>query len=132
MDFRQLEAFLAVVDSGSFSQAGKVLHTAQSNISTRVKNLEADLGVTLIDRDTMEPTPEGRSVLERARRILHEEEAISTDVKSMADALVSLSNFAVGDGARCSEIDVNPLMLKVAGVTAVDALVVMDGQTVAQ
>ena len=54
------------------------------------------------------------------------------DVKSMADALVSLSNFAVGDGARCSEIDVNPLMLKVAGVTAVDALVVMDGQTVAQ
>ena len=87
MDFRQLEAFLAVVDSGSFSQAGKVLHTAQSNISTRVKNLEADLGVTLIDRDTMEPTPEGRSVLERARRILHEEEAISTDVKSMAETV---------------------------------------------
>jgi len=87
MDFRQLEALVAVVDAGSFSKAGKALATAQSNISTRVKNLEAELGVSLVDRETMEPTPEGRSVLERARRILVEEESIGTDVKSMSETV---------------------------------------------
>jgi len=87
MDFRQLEAFVAVVEEGSFSRAGAVLLTAQSNISTRVKNLEAELGVTLIDRGTMEPTPEGRTVLERARRILQEEESIGADVRAMAESV---------------------------------------------
>lgn len=87
MDFRQLEALVAVIDAGSFSKAGKALATAQSNISTRVKNLEAELGVSLIDRDTMEPTPEGRNVVERARRILGEEESINTDLKSMAETV---------------------------------------------
>lgn len=87
MDFRQLEAFVAVIDEGSFSKAGSLLLTAQSNISTRVKNLESELGVALIDRATMAPTPEGRTVLARARRILHEEEAIGTDVRSMAESV---------------------------------------------
>ena len=87
MDFRQLEALVAVVDFGSFSKAGKALGTAQSNISTRVKNLEAELGVDLIDRESMEPTTEGRGVVERARRILLEEEAIGTDVKSMSETV---------------------------------------------
>ena len=87
MHFRQLEAFVAVVEEGSFSRAGAVLLTAQSNISTRVKNLEAELGVTLIDRGTMEPTPEGRTVLERARRILQEEESIGADVRAMAESV---------------------------------------------
>jgi DNA-binding transcriptional LysR family regulator len=87
MDFRQLEAFIAVVEEGSFSKAGALLQTAQSNISTRVKNLEAELGVPLVDRASMEPTPEGRTVLERARRILQEEEAIGTDVRSMAESV---------------------------------------------
>jgi len=87
MDFRQLEAFVAVVEEGSFSRAGAVLHSAQSNISTRVKNLEGELGVALIDRATMEPTPEGRTVLERARRILQEEESIGADVRAMAESV---------------------------------------------
>ena len=87
MDFRQLEAFVAVIEEGSFSKAGTLLHTAQSNISTRVKNLEAELGVALIDRSSMEPTPEGRTVLERARRILQEEESIGVDVRSMAESV---------------------------------------------
>ena len=87
MDFRQLEAFVAVVEEGSFSKAGALLQTAQSNISTRVKNLESELGVSLIDRASMEPTPEGRTVLERARRILQEEESIGTDVRSMAESV---------------------------------------------
>lgn len=87
MDFRQLEALVAVIEEGSFSKAGALLHTAQSNISTRVKNLESELGVALIDRASMEPTPEGRTVLERARRILQEEESIGVDVRSMAESV---------------------------------------------
>ena len=83
MDFRQLEALLAVAESGSFSAAGKALATAQSNISTRIKNLEVELGVVLIDRDSMNLTPAGTTVLSRGRRILEEEQAIGTDVQAL-------------------------------------------------
>lgn len=85
MDFRQLEALVAVVDHGSFSRAGEALGSAQSNISTRIKNLEHELGAVLIDRASMSATPEGQLVFERARRILQEEEAIGTDVRSLAE-----------------------------------------------
>lgn len=49
------------------------------------------------------------------------------DVNALAEALVKLSDFAAGEGARVAEIDVNPLMLRIAGVKAVDALVVLEG-----
>lgn len=45
MDLRQLSAVLAVVDHGGFSAAARALHTVQSNVSTHVARLEAELGV---------------------------------------------------------------------------------------
>jgi DNA-binding transcriptional LysR family regulator len=49
---RQLEAFVAVADTRNFTRAAQRLHTAQSAISLLVKELEADLGVRLLDRTT--------------------------------------------------------------------------------
>ena len=57
MDLRQLNHLLAVIDHHSFSAAARALHTVQSNVSTHVAKLEKELGVTLIDRATMQPTP---------------------------------------------------------------------------
>ena len=52
-------------------------------MSTHVAKLEKELGAALIDRHTMEPTAEGRAVLERARRIRTELQAINDDIVSM-------------------------------------------------
>jgi len=83
MDLRQLNHLIAVAEHQSFSAAARALHTVQSNVSTHVAKLEKELGAALSDRHTMEPTAEGRAVLERARRIRTELQAINDDIVSM-------------------------------------------------
>jgi len=83
MDLRQLNHLIAVAEHRSFSAAARALHTVQSNVSTHVAKLEKELGAALIDRHTMQPTAEGRAVLERARRIRTELQAINDDIVSM-------------------------------------------------
>lgn len=90
MDFRQLSHLMAVADHGSFSAAARALHTVQSNVSTHVARLEKELGTVLVDRRTMQPTPEGQAVIERARRIGAEIQAISDDILSMRDEVGGL------------------------------------------
>ena len=85
MDLRQLNAVAAVAEHGSFSAAARALHTVQSNVSTHVARLEAELGVTLIDRATGLPTEQGEAVVARARRIHAELDALEFDVASLAD-----------------------------------------------
>ena len=43
MDFRQLQALIAIADHGSFSAAATALHTVQSNVSSHVARLEREL-----------------------------------------------------------------------------------------
>lgn len=70
--FSDIEAFVAVVDAGSFSAAGDRLDTSKSAISRRVGALEARLGVKLLNRTTrrLSLTEAGRAFHERAGRIL--------------------------------------------------------------
>lgn len=83
MDLRQLAALTAVAETGSFSAAARRLHTVQSNVSTHVARLEAELGATLVDRSTGTLTDEGEIVAMRARRIHHELDALRADVDSL-------------------------------------------------
>jgi DNA-binding transcriptional LysR family regulator len=74
MNLRHLEHWLALADTGSFSRAAEKLHITQSALSRSIQALEDELGGPLVDRigKKNELTPLGRSVLERARRIVHE------------------------------------------------------------
>ncbi len=83
MDLRQLAALVAVAEAGSFSGAARLLHTVQSNVSTHVARLERELGATLVDRTTGALTDEGDAVVDRARRIQHELEALRSDVDAL-------------------------------------------------
>ena len=68
----QLRIFLAVVDEGSFAAAGRRLNRAVSVISYGIANLEAQLGLTLFERQgTRRPvlTAEGEAMLIDARRV---------------------------------------------------------------
>ena len=70
--FEDLQAFVAVVESGSFTAAAERLKMAKSAISRRVSALEQRLGVQLLRRTTrvLNVTETGRSFYEHSARIL--------------------------------------------------------------
>lgn len=75
---RQLEYLLAVAEEGHFGHAAGRLHVTQPTLSMQIARLERELGMRLLDRGggRVTPTPAGRAVLERTRRILAEVEEI--------------------------------------------------------
>ena len=83
MDLRQLQALVAVAEQGTFSAAADALATVQSNVSAHIARLEKELGATLVDRSAGRLTEEGQAVVDRARRIEAELDAITADVASM-------------------------------------------------
>lgn len=88
MDIKQLRAVSAVGAHRSFSGAARALSTVQSNISAHVARLERELGVTLIERETNELTPEGQVVAARTQRIETELEALASDLAALRDEVV--------------------------------------------
>ncbi|MDJ0640022.1 MAG: LysR family transcriptional regulator [Paracoccaceae bacterium] len=64
-DWNQVRAFLATVEEGSFSGAARVLKTTQPTIGRQITELEARLGVTLVERSVRGPklTESGRDLL---------------------------------------------------------------------
>jgi DNA-binding transcriptional LysR family regulator len=74
VDLRQLRAFAAIARTGSFTRAARALHAAQPALSQRLRALELELGVVLVERGnrTGGLTEAGRSLLPRAERILAE------------------------------------------------------------
>ncbi len=72
MDLRQLRYFDAVARHGGFTRAAEHLHVAQPAISTQIRQLEAELGVTLLQRTTrrVQLTDAGMLLWGHARAIL--------------------------------------------------------------
>jgi DNA-binding transcriptional LysR family regulator len=72
MDLNTLREFSAIVAEGSFAAAARKLGIPKSTMSKRIQDLEAALGVRLIERTTrrLSLTAEGALVLSRADRIL--------------------------------------------------------------
>ena len=70
--FEDLQAFVAVVEAGSFTDAAERLGGSKSVLSRRVSGLEERLGVQLLRRTTrtLNLTDTGRSFYERSARIL--------------------------------------------------------------
>jgi DNA-binding transcriptional LysR family regulator len=97
VDFRQLEALLAVAEEGSFTSAADRLHTVQSNVSEHVRQLEAALGVQLLVRGRRGTTPTefGVRVLERAKAIRSEIEAMHKDLSMLQGLETGHASFGV-------------------------------------
>jgi DNA-binding transcriptional LysR family regulator len=72
--FKQLEAFVAVVDLGSFEKAATSLETSQSNVSRQIASFEASFDVPLFNRDqrAVRLTMTGQEVLQLARGLLRQ------------------------------------------------------------
>ena len=80
----EIRSFVAVAQSGSFSEAARQLRRAQSVISIHIAGMEAELGYRLFDR-TPKPvlTARGRELLMSARRVLVEADRLDLKARSL-------------------------------------------------
>lgn len=99
MTLHQLLCFDAVVSEGGFQAAAEKIRRAQPSVFLAVKNLEAQLGLSLLDRSGYRVglTEAGRSFHERARVFLRELGALRSHATQLAMGEESELNVAIGD-----------------------------------
>ena len=80
MRIEQLQAFIAITETGNFGQAAKQCGVTQSTISRQIQSLEQDLGLPLFHRSTQAKlTIGGEKLLPRAQKICLEWEKASQE-----------------------------------------------------
>lgn len=84
-DLRQLRAFVAVAEEGSFTLAARRIFVTQSAVSHSLRTLEEQLSCRLLDRSgkRVVVTSEGEILLRRCRRVLHELEQAGRDLDGL-------------------------------------------------
>jgi DNA-binding transcriptional LysR family regulator len=82
MNIPDLEAFVAVVETGSIVAASARLNLTQPGVTRRIQNLEEGLGAALLDRQSkpLKPTPAGLEAYEQGRRVLRSLEDLKASV----------------------------------------------------
>ena len=84
MRLEQLQAFLAIAQTGSFQQAARKCGVTQSTISRQIQSLEADLGVELFHRTSYAKlTIGGECLLPRVRKICQEWETATQELTDL-------------------------------------------------
>lgn len=84
----EMQVFVRVVETGSFSAAARQLRMTPSTISKLVGRIESRLGVRLLERSTrrLSVTAEGQVYFERSRALLQELERVEGDLADGAAA----------------------------------------------
>ena len=79
---KQIEYFITIVDTGSFSKAGEHLHISQSAVSQQIKALEDELGVKLLDRHnrSFSLTPAGELFYHRGAILLYDATQLKKEI----------------------------------------------------
>jgi DNA-binding transcriptional LysR family regulator len=87
MNIHDLEAFVAVVETGSIVGASARLNLTQPGVTRRIQNLEERLGAALLDRQSkpLRPTSAGREAYEHSRRVLRSLDDLKAGVSPQGD-----------------------------------------------
>src|SRR5713101_1704889 len=126
-----MEAFVRVVDAGSFSGAAKQLRVGQPAVSKTIAQLEERLGVRLLVRSThgLTPTEAGRNFYERAKRSI--EEAHEAELAARGAAATLSGRLRVSAPVTFARLHVIPrLPIFLAEHPALDVDVVLDDRDV--
>lgn len=98
MNLRRLEQLVVLAEEGSFVRAAERAHLSQPALTRGIQSLERELGVRLFDRDRqgVVPTPAGRRLLDRARRILFEARGLERDAELLRHDQLGEVRFGAG------------------------------------
>ncbi len=88
MEIRQLRAFVAIAESGTFTAGALRVHVTQAAISMQIRQLENELGARVFVRAPRHVilTEAGEHLLQRARQILREHDAAVDEIAELAGA----------------------------------------------
>lgn len=97
MEIRQIQYFLSIVDTGSFSAAAEEHYISQSSLSKMIIALEKELMVTLFDRSKRKVslTEAGEAFLKHARKLLADNTAMLVELDRYKSAIDSFSIAAI-------------------------------------
>lgn len=106
MEFKQLEAFVAVVDYGSFSEAARKLYLTQPTISAHVRSLEEELHTRLILRTTKKTTitTRGYQLYDSAVRMLEIRNNLLENFTGVQKHMIDLSASTIPSSYLLPEI----------------------------
>ncbi|WP_158781390.1 LysR family transcriptional regulator [Pantoea sp. BAV 3049] len=110
MDLTQLEIFRAIAEEGSVTAAAERLHRVPSNISTRLRQLENELGVALFSREKLRLhiTDAGRTLLDYALRIL----ALTEEARERVSSQKPAGIFTLGSIESTAAVRLPPLIAR--------------------
>jgi DNA-binding transcriptional LysR family regulator len=129
--FSAMEAFVWVMETGSFSSAARQLQVGQPAVSKMIAQLEDRLGVRLLLRSThgLTPTEAGQSFYERAKRSL--EEADEADLAARGAAATLTGRLRISAAVTFATLHIMPkLPILLAEHPELDVEVVLDDRNI--
>jgi DNA-binding transcriptional LysR family regulator len=112
MEIRQLRAFIAIAELGTFTAGAQRVHVTQAAISMQIRQLENELGAKLFIRAPRRVmlTEAGEQLLQRARQILRDHDAAIDEIAELAGA--ERGRLRIGSASAMVTTDVLPSLLK--------------------
>lgn len=112
MEIRQLRAFTAIAETGTFTAGALRVHVTQAAVSMQIRQMELELGAPLFIRAPRRVilTEAGEALLERARRILREHDVAVAEIAELAGA--ERGRLRVGSASAMVSADPLPQILR--------------------
>lgn len=112
MEIRQLRAFIAISELGTFTAGALRVHVTQAAISMQIRQLENELGARLFIRAPRRVmlTEAGEQLLQRARHIIRDHDAAVDEIAELAGA--ERGRLRIGSASAMVTTDVLPKLLK--------------------
>ena len=112
MEIRQLRAFIAIAESGTFTAGAVRVHVTQAAISMQIRQLETEIGARVFVRAPRHVilTEAGEQLLHRARQILREHDAALEEIAELAGA--ERGRLRIGSASAMVLTDQLPRILK--------------------
>lgn len=112
MEIRQLRAFIAIAEAGTFTAGAERVHVTQAAVSMQIRQLETETGAKLFIRAPRKVilTEAGDKLLQRARHILREHDAALEEIAELAGA--KRSRLRIGSASAGVSTDQLPWILK--------------------
>ena len=112
MEIRQLRAFVAIAESGTFTAGAQRVHVTQAAISMQIRQLETEIGAKVFVRAPRHVilTEAGEHLLQRARQILREHDSALEEIAELAGA--ERGRLRIGSASAMVLTDQLPRILK--------------------